>query len=188
MAHSTVTVWKPGIWKHWDLKSGFQMVKKRLGCIWSGIWNQEAQPFEIQTNGCHFVKKTCLRSGQKSTDCEWSSFQMVGTKAIAIGKALLIEFQSSKSPDFKCIRISDSTVAKNFVSTIQMPDTSPIFKPWSEEPTIKPTIQMVTKLFVQPLRSRTELFICHLDHLMIGNVPAESCVALMPREAILFFC
>ena len=30
---------------------GLQMVQ-----ILNGIWDPEAQPFEIQTNGCHFVK------------------------------------------------------------------------------------------------------------------------------------
>ena len=47
-----------------DLKSGciqilngqkeacFQMVQKS-----NGVWNLEAQPFEIWTNGCHFVKQ-----------------------------------------------------------------------------------------------------------------------------------
>ena len=38
---------------------GLQMV-----WILNGIWNQEAQPFEFQTNGRHFVKNH-LKSGQK---------------------------------------------------------------------------------------------------------------------------
>ena len=54
--------------------------------ISNGIWNQEAQPFEIGTNGSHFVKNH-LKSGQKHPDFEWSGFQMVGTIAIAIAKA-----------------------------------------------------------------------------------------------------
>ena len=75
--HCTVGIWNLS-------KSGFCMVKKRLGCKWSGlwigseIWNSNhlksgkwrpfcQKPFEIQT----------------LTDFKWSGFQMVG----AIGKA-----------------------------------------------------------------------------------------------------
>ena len=69
----------------WILNSqkevGLQMVR-----ILNGIQNPEAQPFEIWTNGCHFVKKH-LKCGQKCLDFEWSSFQMVGTIAIAMAKA-----------------------------------------------------------------------------------------------------
>ena len=54
--------------------------------ILNGIWNLEAQPFEIQTNGCHFVKHH-LKSRQKCPDFEWSSFWIVGTKAATIAKA-----------------------------------------------------------------------------------------------------
>ena len=54
--------------------------------ILNGILNLEAQPFEIQTNGRHFVKNH-LKSGQKHPDFEWSGFLMVGTIAIAIAKA-----------------------------------------------------------------------------------------------------
>ena len=35
--------------------------------IWNGIWNPGAQPFEIQTNSCHFVKNH-LKSGRKKQD------------------------------------------------------------------------------------------------------------------------
>ena len=41
----------------------------------------EAQPFEIQTNGRHCQNH--LRSGQKNPDFELSSYQMVGTIALA---------------------------------------------------------------------------------------------------------
>ena len=55
---------------------GLQIVQ-----ILNVIWNLEAQPFEIQTNGRHFIKNH-LKSGQKSPDFEWSGFQMVGTIAL----------------------------------------------------------------------------------------------------------
>ena len=53
--------------------------------VWvlNGILNLEAQPLNIRTNGHQFVKNH-LKSRQKRSDFEWSSFQMVGTKAIAI--------------------------------------------------------------------------------------------------------
>ena len=38
--------------------------------VLNGVWNQEAQPFEIRTNGRHFVKNH-LKSGQKRSDFEW---------------------------------------------------------------------------------------------------------------------
>ena len=61
----------------WIYSSGFWMV-----WISNRIWKPEAQLFEIQTNGRHFVKNH-LKSGQKRQDFEWSGFQMVGTIAIA---------------------------------------------------------------------------------------------------------
>ena len=82
-----------------DLKSGlvgFWMVKKGWvanGPELNGIWNPEAQPFEIQTNGCHFVKKH-FKCGQKGPDFEWSGFQMVGTVAMATNKARPFEYQT----------------------------------------------------------------------------------------------
>ena len=67
--------------------------------ILNGILNLEACPFEIQTN---FVKEH-LKSRQKHLDFEWSSFQMVGTIAVAISwifKIRLFEIQSSKKSRF----------------------------------------------------------------------------------------
>ena len=55
--------------------------------IWNWIWNLEAQPFEIPTNGRYFVKQ-----------------KMVGTIAVAKPNHLKtepFEIQPSKSPDFK---------------------------------------------------------------------------------------
>ena len=43
-----------------------------LQMVWivNGIWNPEAQPFEIRSNGRHFVKNH-LKSKQKRPDFEW---------------------------------------------------------------------------------------------------------------------
>ena len=76
-----------------DLISGLVWIlngRKEVGLqmVWipKGIWNLEAQPFEIQTNGLHFVRQKHLKFGQKCPDLEWSGFQMVGTIAISIAK------------------------------------------------------------------------------------------------------
>ena len=60
-------------------------------------------------------KPNHLKSGQKCPDFEWSGFCMVGTIAIAIAKARTFktrpfEVQPSKSPDFRCFRISNVSV------------------------------------------------------------------------------
>ena len=52
----------------------FKWLKR--GWVANGIYNPEAQPFEIWTIGHNFVKNY-LKSGQKSPDFEWSGFQMV---------------------------------------------------------------------------------------------------------------
>ena len=52
--------------------------------ILNGIRNPEGQPFEIQTNGSHFVKKI---KTEKAPVFDWSRFQIVGTIAIAVAKA-----------------------------------------------------------------------------------------------------
>ena len=57
-----------------------------MAWILNGICNPEAQSFEIWINGRHFVTNHS-KSGQKRPDFEWSGFQMVATKAIAITKA-----------------------------------------------------------------------------------------------------
>ena len=69
--------------------------------ILDGIWNLEAQPFEIQMNGHHFVKNH-LKSGQKCQDFGWFGLQMVGTKAMT----QTFEIWPSKNMDFKWFRIS----------------------------------------------------------------------------------
>ena len=58
-------------------EAGLQMV-----WILNGVWNPEAQPFEIWTNGRLFVKNH-LKFGQKWPNFEWSGFWMVGTIAMA---------------------------------------------------------------------------------------------------------
>ena len=52
------------------------------------------------SNGHHFFKKH-LKSGQKCLDFEWSGFQRVGTKAIAIAKAQPFENQNILNLTFK---------------------------------------------------------------------------------------
>ena len=74
---------------------GLQMVQ-----ISNGIWNLEAQPFEICTYGRHFVKNH-LKSGQKHLDFEWSSLWMVDTIAIAIAKAPPYETRTICNRTFK---------------------------------------------------------------------------------------
>ena len=65
------------------------MVKKRLGCKWSGFWS----PTIWNSDKCrHLVKnKKCL-------DFEWSGFRMVGTIAIAIAIAEQFEIRPCKIP------------------------------------------------------------------------------------------
>ena len=44
--------------------------------ISNGIWNLEAQPFDIWTNGSHFVKNIW------NLDFDWSGFGMIGTRGL----------------------------------------------------------------------------------------------------------
>ena len=55
----------------WDpILNGPKEVGLQMAQILNGIWDPEAQLFEIQTNGCHFVKKH-LKSGQKRQYFKW---------------------------------------------------------------------------------------------------------------------
>ena len=79
-----------------DLKSDLVWISngpKQVGLqmVWisNGIWNPEAQPFEIRTNGRHFVKNH-LKSGQKRPDFEW-----------LIAKARPFENRTIWNPTFK---------------------------------------------------------------------------------------
>ena len=72
-----------------DLKAGLVWIlngQKEVGLqifwILNGIWDMEAQPFEIWTKGHRFVINH-LKSWQKCPDFEWSGYQMVGIIAIA---------------------------------------------------------------------------------------------------------
>ena len=63
-----------------DLKSGLVWIlsgQKEVGLqiVWilSGIWNLEAQPYEIISTWHHFVKNH-LKFGQKYPDYDWSRF------------------------------------------------------------------------------------------------------------------
>ena len=75
-----------------DLKSGLVCISNGIKVVGlqtvrnsNGIWNLEAPPFEIQTNGRHFFKNH-LKSVQKCPDFEWSSFWMVGSTAVPLTK------------------------------------------------------------------------------------------------------
>ena len=59
----------------WSKRSWLLMVR-----ISNGIWNPEAQPFEIWTNGSHFVKPFEIQT-------KMSEFRMIGTVVIAMAKA-----------------------------------------------------------------------------------------------------
>ena len=68
-------------WLVW-ISDGQKEVGLQMFWTYYGIWDPEAQLFEVQTNRRHFVKNH-LKSWQKYPDFEWSGFKMVGTKAIA---------------------------------------------------------------------------------------------------------
>ena len=80
----------------------FWQMKNTVGFeIQTWIWNLEAWPFEIWTNGLHFVRNR-LKSGQKHPDFEWSGFQIVSTEAIiVIVKAQPLKNQTVWNPIFK---------------------------------------------------------------------------------------
>ena len=95
--------------------NGQKEVGLQIVWILNWIWNLEGQPFEMWTNGCHFVKNH-LKSRQKRTDFKWPGFRMVKTKAIAIAKAQPFENQPIwnqplKSPGFKCFQISKGWIS-----------------------------------------------------------------------------
>ena len=100
-----------------DLKS--RLVRILDGCkwsgFWSGIWNPEAQPFEIGTNGRHFVKTTIWNLDK------WFGFQMVWS--IAIGK---VRKPNHLKSDFEKVwiwngRISDPQCFQMSVFQAQVP-------------------------------------------------------------------
>ena len=91
----------------WNLKSDLVWISNspkevELQLVWisNGIWNSEAQPFEVRTNGRHFFQNQ-LKSGQKRPDFEWSGFQMFGTMTIAIAKTRPFENQTIWNPTLK---------------------------------------------------------------------------------------
>ena len=75
--------------------------------IFNGIWNPEAQLFEIRTNGYHFFRNH-LKYGRIRPDFEWS-FLIVGT--IAIAKVQPFEIWPSKSLDSNCFPISNGWIS-----------------------------------------------------------------------------
>ena len=96
-----------------DLKFGIVWIlnswkEVALQMIWisNGIWNLEAQSFEIWTNGSHFVKNH-LKSGQKMSRFVMARFSNGWDHSYGYGLGTgPYEIRSSKSLDFKCFRIS----------------------------------------------------------------------------------
>ena len=76
------------------------MVNKRFGCGFGMGSEIQAQPFEILTNGRHFVKNH-LKSGLKHPDFKWSGFWMVGTIAITIAKTQPFDNRTIWNPTYK---------------------------------------------------------------------------------------
>ena len=74
------------------ISNGPKQVGLQMVWILNGIWNPEAQTFEIRTNGRHFVKNH-LKTGP-------------------------FEIRPSKSPDFKCFRISNGRISDPHCSPI----------------------------------------------------------------------
>ena len=63
---------------HVRISNGWKEVGLQMVLISNGVWNPEAQPFEILTNGHNFVKNY-LKPGQKCPDFGWFSFKWLGT-------------------------------------------------------------------------------------------------------------
>ena len=77
--------------------------------ILNGIWNLESQPFEIRTNGCHFVRNH-LKSRQKVWILNYSVFECLRLQPQLKPNHLKtkpFEIWPWKSLDFKCFHISD---------------------------------------------------------------------------------
>ena len=92
---------------------------KENGCKWSGFW----MGFEIRKPN-HLKSRQMvaifvnnhLKSWQKCPDFEWSSFQIVGTIALAISKPNHLkdgpfEIRHSISPDLKCFWVSKGQIS-----------------------------------------------------------------------------
>ena len=77
------------------------MVEKRLGCKWSGFrkGSENRKSNHLNSGQMAAILSNHLQSGQKRTDFEWSSFQMVGT--IAIAKARTFENRTIWNLTFK---------------------------------------------------------------------------------------
>ena len=127
-----------------DLKSRLVWIsnsQKEVGLqtvwIWNGIWNPEAQPFEIWTNGCHLFKNY-LKSGKKCPDFDRFGFGMVGTITIAIAKVRPFEIRPSKSPDFNFLDLKWS----DFRSPLYWSSKVRISNGWFSDPHF-----FITKIF-----------------------------------------
>ena len=103
-----------------DLKSGLVWIlngQKEVGLqmvqISNGIWNPEAQLFEIQTNGRHFVK-TFWNLDKNIQILNGPVFEMIGTIALAKPQPFekgSLEIWPLKSLNFKCFRTSNGRIS-----------------------------------------------------------------------------
>ena len=71
-----------------------------------GIWNPEAQPFKIRTNGSYFVRNH-LKSRQKWPYFEWSGFLMFETIAIAIAAVRPCDKLNHLKDDLQKVQIAN---------------------------------------------------------------------------------
>ena len=124
-------------WIEWgsEIRPSLDYGQKEVGLqmVWisSEIWNWEAQPFEVRTNGCHFVKSN-LKSGQKRQDFESSSYQMVGTIAIAwLFEKQTIWNLTSKKSGFKMFQDFEWSDFRSPLSCWLFKDSLCIFEPHS---------------------------------------------------------
>ena len=85
----------------------------------------EAKPFEILTNGGHFVKNH-LKSTQKHPDFESSGFSLVGTIAKPIAKAQPFEIRPYKCLEFECFQISNGPISVPTVYLSDVNDKNPL--------------------------------------------------------------
>ena len=142
--------------------------------ISSGMWNPEAQLFEIRTNGSHFVKNH-LKSWQKRQDFEWSYFGM--TKARPFENRTIWN-PTSKMSGFKCLRISFGRISDPHCSPKKFETLTITLQQGSEK---NSTLPRLFKIFAHYSRSSSL-------HNIILNVFCVVLVlwSLLPTEKLSF--
>ena len=91
---------------------GLQMV-----WIMNGIWNPEAQPFEIQTDGLHFVINH-LKSGQKHPDPEemWNLEARTFECQTKVPPFLYFSFENTQGNWLPALRLPEPSSYQTFSS------------------------------------------------------------------------